>query len=106
MFNLEPTVRTRSIGVLYDASSDESFYFLDASEADMQELFMEYCHARVDDSLMELQFEKIQLDSDEDWMHYYGLGTGTWTQRYATYKDMIEEVALEVYIDFINAIEM
>ena len=106
MFNLEPTVRTRSIGILYDASSDESFYFLDASEADMQELFMEYCRERVDDSLMELQFEKIQLDSDEDWMRYYGLGTGTWTQKYATYKDMMEEVALDVYIDFINAIEM
>ena len=106
MFNLEPTVRTRSIGVLYDASSDESFYFLDASEADMQEFFMEYCREKVDDSLMELQFKKIQLDSDEDWMHYYGLGTGTWTQRYATYKDMMEEAALDVYIDFINAIEM
>ena len=106
MFNLEPTVRTRSIGVLYDASSDESFYFLDASEADMQELFMEYCREMVNDSLMELQFKEIQLDSDEDGMHYYGLGTGTWTQRYATYKDMMEEVALNVYIDFIDAIEM
>ena len=52
MFNLEPTVRTRSIGVLYDASSDESFYFLDASQADMHELFMEYCREMVNDSLM------------------------------------------------------
>ena len=106
MFNLEPTVRTRSIGVLYDASSDESFYFLGASEADMQEFFMEYCREMVNDSLMELQFEKIQLDSYEDWTRYYGLGTGTWTQRYTTYKDMMEEVALEFYIDFIDAIEM
>lgn len=106
MFNLEPTIRTRSIGVLYDASSDESFYFLGASEADMQELLMEYCRDMVDDSLMELQFEQIQRDTDEDWMRYYGLGTGTWTQRYNTYQEMMEEVSCEIYIDFVDAIEM
>lgn len=62
-----------------------NFYFLNASEADMQEMFMEYCRDMVDDSLMEHQFETIQKDSDYDWYLYHG----DWTKRFSSYLDMM-----------------
>ena len=70
-------IKTHSIGILCDMAGDYNFYFLNASEADMQEMFMEYCRDMVDDSLMEHQFEAIQKDSDNDWYwkwHYHWKG--------------------------------
>lgn len=99
-------IKTHSIGILCDTAEDHNFYFLNASEADMQEMFMEYCRDMVDDSLMERQFEMIQKDSDYDWYHYHGEMTGTWTQRFSSYLDMMNNVADDVYIDFVDAIEM
>lgn len=99
-------VKIHSIGVLCDTAEDHNFYFLNASEADMQEMFMEYCRDMVDDSLMERQFETIQKDSDYDWYLYHGEMTGDWTKRFSSYFDMMNNVADDVYIDFVDAIEM
>lgn len=67
---------------------------------------MEYCRDMVDDSLMERQFEMIQKDSDYDWYLYHGEMTGTWTQKFSFYLDMMNNVADDVFIDFVDAIEM
>ncbi len=72
----------------------------------MQEMFMEYCRDMVDDSLMEHQFETIQKDSDYDWYLYHGEMTGDWTKRFSSYLDMMNNVADDVFIDFVDAIEM
>ena len=60
----------------------------------------------VDDSLMERQFETIQKDSDYDWYLYHGEMTGEWTRRFSSYLDMMNEVANDVFIDFVDAVEM
>jgi hypothetical protein len=99
-------IKTHSIGILCDTAGDHNFYFLNASEADMQEMFMEYCRDMVDDSLMEHQFEVIQKDSDNDWYLYHGEMTGDWTKRFSSYLDMMNNVADDVFIDFVDAIEM
>lgn len=99
-------IKTHSIGILCDTVKDHNFYFLNASEADMQEMFMEYCRDMVDDSLMEHQFEAIQKDSDYDWYLYHGEMTGDWTKRFSSYLDMMNNVADDVFIDFVDAIEM
>lgn len=99
-------IKTHSVGVLHDCIADNTFYFLNASEADMEEMFMEYCREMVDDSLMEYQFETIQKDSDYDWYLYHGEMTGDWTKRFTSYLDMMNNVADDVYIDFVDAIEM
>lgn len=67
---------------------------------------MEYCRDMVDDSLMERQFETIQKDSDYDWYLYHGEMTGEWTRRFSSYLDMMNEVANDVFIDFVDAVEM
>lgn len=60
----------------------------------------------VDDSLMEHQFEAIQKDSDNDWDLYHGEMTGDWTKRFSSYLDMMNNVADDVFIDFVDAVEM
>lgn len=99
-------IKTHSIGILCDTVGDHNFYFLNASEADMQEMFMEYCRDMVDDSLMERQFETIQKDTDYDWYLYHGEMTGDWTKGFSFYLDMMINVADDVFIDFVDAIEM
>ena len=106
MTTFNSKIKTHSIGILYDTAEDHNFYFLNASEADMQEMFMEYCRDIVDDSLMEHQFEAIQKDSDYDWYLYHGEMTGDWTKRFSSYLDMMNNVADDVFIDFVDAIEM
>ena len=64
MTTFNSKIKTHSIGILCDTAGDHNFYFLNASEADMQEMFMEYCRDMVDDSLMEhrsRQFRKILI---------------------------------------------
>ena len=106
MTTFNSKIKTHSIGILYDTAEDHNFYFLNASEADMQEMFMEYCRDIVDDSLMEHQFEAIQKDSDYDWYLYHGEMTGDWAKRFSSYLDMMNNVADDVFIDFVDAIEM
>lgn len=106
MITSNSNIKTHSIGILCDTAGDHNFYFMNASEADMQEMFMEYCRDMVDDSLMERQFEMIQKDSDYDWYLYHGEMTGEWTRRFSSYLDMMNEVANDVFIDFVDAVEM
>lgn len=99
-------IKIHSIGILCDTAGDYNFYFLNALEADMQEMFMEYCRDMVDDSLMEHQFEAIQKDSDYDWYLYHGEMTGDWTKKFSSYLDMMNNVADDVFIDFVDAVKM